>query len=575
MYYFSDRLKRQLAQIPHFPLTVVEAPSGFGKTTAVKEYLRENLSPDAREFWYTCLGESASTAWRGICDLLANADDGTAARLKNLGIPTLDTLLNITAIFRDFQCQTETYLVVDNFQLVDCDIPRELLNVFSTHGSPNLHMIFITRQLPVRQQFSIYNADIHTIHSSAFFFNREDIAGLFRMEGFRLSDEDLKNVFRSTDGWVSAIRLQITNFEENGSFEDTAGIEQLVENAIWNRLAPEEKDFLLSVSVMDSFDARQAAIMIGKEILPDDMENLLKSNDFIRYFPDKGIYTMHSILQDYLRKRFYHCQSEDFRKRMLYLAGRAYAAASKFYTAAQFFFKVRDFDAILSLPFHGTYLINQKENDLMEFIAELVKECPEETLCRYPAAMLTFCFQMYMGGQLEAYRKLCRLLESVMGNGTDLSPEEIRSIKGNTIIMKTLFDYNDIKKMGEGHREAWKILGRPSEQVNRDTPFTFGCPSILCLFWRQSGELENELRDMEEALPRYRKLTEGQGTGADSVMRAKPCSCGERRMRRRSYAIKRFMMPAAIGKPVFASAPNWCLPVLLFCGEIRRDILPQ
>jgi LuxR family maltose regulon positive regulatory protein len=48
-YCFSDKLKRQLDQMPYYPLTIVEAPSGFGKTTAVREYLKENLAPDAQE----------------------------------------------------------------------------------------------------------------------------------------------------------------------------------------------------------------------------------------------------------------------------------------------------------------------------------------------------------------------------------------------------------------------------------------------------------------------------------------------------------------------------------------------
>jgi len=39
-YVFSELLKSQLARIPNYPLTFVEAPSGFGKTTAVREYFK-------------------------------------------------------------------------------------------------------------------------------------------------------------------------------------------------------------------------------------------------------------------------------------------------------------------------------------------------------------------------------------------------------------------------------------------------------------------------------------------------------------------------------------------------------
>ena len=67
--YISDHLKKQLEKIERFPLTIVEAPSGFGKTTAIREYLRENPSAGSYVKWYTCLGESSAKAWSGICNL--------------------------------------------------------------------------------------------------------------------------------------------------------------------------------------------------------------------------------------------------------------------------------------------------------------------------------------------------------------------------------------------------------------------------------------------------------------------------------------------------------------------------
>lgn len=520
VYYFSDKLKRQLTQIPYHPLTIVEAPSGFGKTTAIREYLRENLPHNACEYWYTCLGEPASMAWRGICELLANVNGEIAANLKKLEMPAMDTIMYMTAILRDFRCTAETYLVIDNYQLLNCDIPRGLMSVFSMHGSPNLHMIFITQQLGTRQQFSIHNADIHTIDSSAFFFDREGTAALFRMEGIRLSGNELENVFTSTEGWVSAIRLQIINYKETGSFDYTADIEHLVETAIWNRLTCEEKDFLLSVSIIDSFTARQAAIMLNREILPENIEELLKSNDFIRYYPDKHLYGMHSIFQDYLRTRFYHHQSEEFQKQMLRLAGQSFAAVSQYYLAAQFFYKVGDFDAILSMPFDGQYLENQREKDLLKFIASLVNECPEETLRKYPFVMLVFAYPMLLGGQLEIYRKLCGLIGSVIENAEGLSREELRRLKGEFALLTSFTAYNDIKKMSEGRKTALEILDGPSSIIINDMPWTFGGTSVLSMFWRESGKLEDTLLDMDECLPYYLKLTRGHGAGANSVMRA-------------------------------------------------------
>lgn len=520
VYYFSDRLKKQLDHIPLYPLTIVEAPSGFGKTTAVREYLKKNLSPDAREYWYTCLGEPASLAWRNICELISNANPKIASSLKKLEMPTLDTLMYMMSVLRDFQCPEETYLVIDNYQLISSDIPRELMSIFSTHGSPNLRMIFITQQLETKQQFSIHNDCIHTIDPASFFFDKEGTASLFLMEGIRLGESELNSVYSSTEGWVSAILLQIINFKETGSFDLTADIEHLVENAVWNRLAQEERDFLLAVCILDSFTARQAAVMTGRDSLTEHIEELLRTNDFIRYFPDRKRYTMHSILQDYLRNRFWNYMQPDFQKLMLQRAGRIYAAEGQYYPAARFYLKTGDYDAILSMPFDSEYMDNQKENFLPEFIAAVVEESPEETLCKYPRTLLAFCSQMYMSGRFDVYRKLYRLAGSVIGTGTALSPEELGKLKSDLAVREAYSAYNDIKAMHKIYRKAWEISRKPAEHFTHGTPFTFGCPSVLFMFWRETGELENELRDIAEALPDYRRLTRGHGTGADSVMRA-------------------------------------------------------
>lgn len=518
-YYFSDKLRSQLAQIPYYPLTVVEAPSGFGKTTAVREYLNEHLPRGACEYWYTCLGESAM-AWRGFCELLSHVNKTAAGDIKSLDIPTLDTLFYMVAYLRNFRCEAETYLVVDNYHLLDCGFPRELIDAFSMHGNPDLHMIFITQQLGARQRFSVHNDNIHAIGASSFFFDREGTARLFQMEGIRLAGDELEKLFISTEGWISAIRLQMINYVETGSFDLTADIEQLVENAIWNRLDPDEKDFLLSVSVMDSFTSLQAAIMLDLEVLPDKIEEMLKTNDFIRYLPDKQLYSMHSILHDYLKNLFHYHRTEHYQNQVYQKAGRSCAASAQLYNAAKFFFKVRDFDSILALPFSREYFDNEKEKQQPEFISAIIGECPEETLCKYPFTMLVLGYQAFSHGQLENYQKLCRLLGQTVQNGTGSDKEQLKKIEGEYTLLASMADFNDIFKLEKSHKKAWGILGRPSEILPSGTLWGYDTPSVLSIVWRESGELESELTQMDELSSLYRRLAKGQGSGIKSVLRA-------------------------------------------------------
>lgn len=519
-YYFPHKLKRQLAHISRYPLTIVEAPSGFGKTTAVREYLKENLPHGACTYWYTCLGESASMAWMHICELLSHVNDKVAEDLRNLKMPTMDTLFYMVSYLQNIACETDTYIVVDNYQLVNCDIPRELISVFSMHGNPNLHMIFITQQLDTRQQISIHNDNINAIDAAAFFFDKEGISVLFHINDICLTDDELEKIFMSTEGWIAAIRLQMISIMETGSFTPAAGVEQLVENAIWNNLDHEEKDFLLSVSVLDSFTARQAAIMLNQDIIPNKIQEFLKENDFIRYLPDKILYSIHSILHDYLRNRFHYQTSADYQSGIYQKAGEACAASLQYCFAAEFYYKVRNFDAILSLPFSRAYLYEQKEKYQSGFCATLINECPDKILCKHPLTMIVFGYMAFINGHYEEYQKLNRLLSYVVENEAGYSQEQLGKIHGEYALLQTLGGFNDITKMVEIQNRCWILLDKPTDMIQTNTPWLFGSISVLNMLWRESGKLENVLQHVEKSRPSYHKFTRGHGAGALYTMQA-------------------------------------------------------
>ncbi|HPK07389.1 MAG TPA: hypothetical protein PK773_06255, partial [Aminivibrio sp.] len=107
---FPRHLRTLLERIPDHPLTVVEAPSGFGKTTAVREFLGEPVRVNSRRNWYTCFGERASKAWEGFCRLFGNVDMEAARKLKRLFPPTVEILPDIAAILGQCRCDVETYL---------------------------------------------------------------------------------------------------------------------------------------------------------------------------------------------------------------------------------------------------------------------------------------------------------------------------------------------------------------------------------------------------------------------------------------------------------------------------------
>ena len=84
--YFSPRLLAALTGILSSPLTVIEAPMGYGKTVAVREFLRrENLAV----IWVSVLDSPDGAFWRSLCREFERLPETaeTARALRSLGPP--------------------------------------------------------------------------------------------------------------------------------------------------------------------------------------------------------------------------------------------------------------------------------------------------------------------------------------------------------------------------------------------------------------------------------------------------------------------------------------------------------
>ena len=63
-------------------------------------------------------------------------------------------------------------------------------------------------------------------------------------------------------------------------------------------------------------------------------------------------------------------------------------------------------------------------------------------------------------------------------------------------------------------------MTRPTRTTDTTFTWTFGAPSILEMFHRESGHLDEELVQMQGALPYYYKVTGNHGYGVAKLMEA-------------------------------------------------------
>ncbi|MDR1901530.1 MAG: LuxR C-terminal-related transcriptional regulator [Treponema sp.] len=516
-YYIPQCLQKQLDRIQDYPLTIIEAPSGFGKTTAVREYTRGQ--PDVQTYWYTCIRESSSKSWRGIAALFEAVDGRIADGLVKLQTPEPDTLPDMADLLRQCRCRHATYLVIDNYQLFTSKIPQDIINVLSVHGNEKLHIIVITQLLTAVRNVTVHTPRILIIGTASFRFNMESIGRYFKMEGLHIADEDLERIQKNTGGWIAAIRLRLINYRNSLNFTEPESMDSLIESAVWNRLDKTEREFFLGLSLLEKCSPAQAAIIAGENRLPEKINALLQSNVFIFFYHD--LYYMHSLLRDYLRTILARDYDKSFHKTMIRRVAEVSAQAGDDYEAMLFYYQIGDYDAILSRFYRYEYLNNAPELGVYDFIALVVQTCPDEVLRKYPRALLDFAFHLVLHDKDAEFKKSMTFLRETLTQAPLMTEAEQRRIEGEIALVMSFTAFNDIRKMSEWDRRALELFdGKPSRFLLPHSPWTFGNASVLCLFWSVSGELEQELEAMDECIPIYSRVVNGHGTGADSMMRA-------------------------------------------------------
>lgn len=523
-YCFSKRLKARLEKISDYNLTVVEAPSGFGKTTAVREYFAAARLKNVHCRWYTCLGESPAKAWSGICKLFHDVGNDTAEALLELGVPTRELLQDVAALLRAFQSREETYIIIDNYQMFLTDVPVKLIESFAACGCKNTHIIIITQPLIRDDETTCAEWLHHNITPKDLFFNNACVSAYCRIFGIQISKEDIDRMQTASDGWVAAIRLQLTYYMETGLLMDARAIGSLVETAVWNKLTDDERRCMAAVALLDGFTPKQAVIMGGESAMPKSMARLLAMDFFIRYVADKKVYSMHSILRDYLLERF-SLQPQAVVDVMHRRAAAACLSVGDYFQAAIFFMKVADYDAILALPLTAQYFYNNKEVNCVGFFESLVDNCPPQKLKKYPIVLILIAYMFFRYASRAHFIKTVAMLNDLLDLPEALPDADLARAQAEFSMLSSFQQYNDIIKMSAYHRKAYDYLktisDNPRSVVFTGTmPWGVGIPSIMGIYWNRSGDLAEELKAMDDCLPIYSELANGHGAGAEHVFRA-------------------------------------------------------
>ena len=518
--YISERVQECLCPIARCALTTVVAPMGYGKTTAINWFLAEKTKGGkAVAIRLSIYSEKLPMLWRSAQDAFRFAGLDV---LSAFDFPTGEAAatLVLEELCRAFSSgKTAYYLFLDDFHLLRDERAVRFICRISARLPENAHLIVASRDrfLPAGEIVRL-GGNLHQIGMEHLRLNHTELAVYAHRCGAELSEQQLEALLRSSEGWFSAIYLNLRALSERGRLPDASSdIFEMFTAAMIDPLPPGRQEFLAVMGLADEFTAEMARFVTENPETDAIIQDLTCQNAFVTRLPDSQRYRFHHMMKECALRKFRTLPEQS---QICYWNrfGSWYGAQGQYLHALGAYGRSGNSDAALTI-------IEKDAGNLLsalhpEELLERLNACPEEVLTRHPTAILVLMRRLFTWRQIPKMLQLKALLERAIAESPDMPEEERGNLLGECDLIMSFLMYNDITKMSELHRSASRQMSRPAVTIQAGSSWTFGSPSVLMMYYRAPGELQKETHEMHECMPHYYRITNGHGLGAELVMDA-------------------------------------------------------
>ena len=201
---FSKRLLERTEQMRRSPVSVLEAPAGYGKTTAVTWAL-EGAESAA---WYTGVENLPDTSFYWFIRQLAAVDERTVRRIETLGFLNRSNAALAAQALLELRVARPMTLIFDNFQFAADNWPPQIIDALVKRPADGLHIVFIAQNLGrLRTVFEALEGTVCFLRAGDLLLTQEDVCAFAQRRGAALTEAQAGAIVRSPGGWPAAVAL--------------------------------------------------------------------------------------------------------------------------------------------------------------------------------------------------------------------------------------------------------------------------------------------------------------------------------------------------------------------------------
>jgi len=297
-------------------LTLVTAPAGYGKTTAVVKWTEQlhipvawfsidNLDNNIKRFWSYFIA-ALETILPGLEErffrYLYTANNITAASIVT---PLIDEL---------YQYKNSFAIVLDDYHLIEDALIHESMALLLKYLPDNAHLVIISRnQLPFNSVRLQTIGHIKEIRLSDLQFTAEEIADLCQVKGIYATIKEVMDLEALTEGWAAGLYLLLDSAGKDkvslsgqicGSCPERQRIASFLSEEVIKQWGEAEKSFMLKTSILQALSGPLCDALTGREDGKEMLQRLADHNAFIIVLDHEGgWYRYHHLFAEFLQKR--------------------------------------------------------------------------------------------------------------------------------------------------------------------------------------------------------------------------------------------------------------------------------
>jgi LuxR family transcriptional regulator, maltose regulon positive regulatory protein len=401
-------------------LSLVSAPAGFGKSTALSAWLSDL---DARQrrpgVGWVSLDDADNHMNRFLAHLVAalqKAGLEVGAALESppasatAGI--LTALVNDVARSRRSNPEAQWMLVLDDYHVIESPEVHEAVTFLLDHLPDQLHLIIATRSdppLPLARLRS--RGQLNEVRAAELRFTPVEAQEfLNRVMGLELTATDAAVLQERTEGWVAGLQLAglslrgVPDRSEVESFlEAFAGSHRFVldylADEVLARQPPHLRDFLLTTAVLSRLHGPLCDAVTGSTGGQRRLEQLERDNLFVVPLdPERSWYRYHHLFADALHARLlaeHPDQVADLHSR----ASAWFAARDLPADAVRHALAAQDFDRAAYLMEEALPGLRRGRQDGL--LLTWMRSLPDSVVRRSPVLSTTTSWSLLMSGDLD------------------------------------------------------------------------------------------------------------------------------------------------------------------------------